>query len=96
MLDYDALSVQFDELLYLFTADDLQEWLDFDKKRILQEHLEELEEINAYRNITQNSKRNSRKNEQVNFHLKSTDFEVGNLVFEEQNTTKGIDYALCA
>lgn len=96
MLDYDALSVQFDELLYSFTADDLQEWVDFDKKRILQEHLDELAEIKAYKNIARNSKRNSRINEQVNFYLNSTDFEVGNLVIEEQNTTEETNYALCA
>ncbi len=42
MLDYDALAIQFDKLLATFTAQDLQDWIDFDKQRLADEALEEM------------------------------------------------------
>ena len=48
MLDYDALAIQFDKLLATFTAQDLQEWIDFDKQRLAYEALEEMLEDLEY------------------------------------------------
>jgi hypothetical protein len=37
MLDYNALSKQFDELLASFSAKDFRTWLDFDNQRLFEE-----------------------------------------------------------
>lgn len=48
MLDYDKLSSQFDELLKSFTAEDLDDWLEYNELRIANEALEEYIENKGY------------------------------------------------
>jgi hypothetical protein len=47
MIDYKKLRKEFTELLHTFSADELQEWLDMDRKRMAQAELEKKTQLNG-------------------------------------------------